>query len=198
MKRASIILESARLDRELDFVEISKKTKIPLRYLIAFENENTADFPAEPYCSLMVKDYADFLGLNGEELLCLFRRDYDRKPQNFARRRFWFSLTPQFTFTLFISLLGIIFAVYLTSEYLKFNRPPRLEINWPENYSEKLIEISGITDPESTVKVNDSLVIVDANGNFKKSLEISTPEAKIVVEAKSPAGIVTKDEKVLK
>jgi cytoskeletal protein RodZ len=146
----------------------------------------------------MVKDYADFLGLNGEELLCLFRRDYDRRPENSTRRRFWFSLTPQFAFTAFILLLGIIFTAYLVTEYLKFNRPPLLKINWPQDFSQKTIEISGITDPESTVKINDSLVIVDINGNFKKSLEISTPEAKIVVEAKSPAGVVTKDEKVLK
>ncbi|MFA5026070.1 MAG: helix-turn-helix domain-containing protein [Candidatus Shapirobacteria bacterium] len=198
MKRASIILESARLDRELDFNEICKKTKIPLRYLIAFENENIKDFPEEPYCSLMVKDYADFLGLNGEELLCLFRRDYDRRPQNTTHRHLWFSLTPQFAFTSFIVLLGLIFATYLITEYLKFNRPPELKINWPQDYSKNSIEISGITDPESVVRINDSLVIVDTDGNFKKTLEISTSEAKIVVEAKSPAGVVTKDEKVLK
>ena len=198
MKRASTILESARLDRELDFNEISKKTKIPLRYLIAFENENTDDFPQEPYCSLIVKDYADYLGLNGEELLCLFRRDYDRRPQNITRRHFWFSLTPQFTFTAFIIFLALIFTSYLVSEYLKFNRPPQLKVNWPQEINQEMIEISGVTDPESTVKINDSLVIVDINGNFKKTLEISTPEASIVIEAKSPAGVVTKDEKVLK
>lgn len=198
MKRASAILESARLDRELDFVEISKKTKIPLRYLIAFENEEVKDFPSEPYCSLMLKDYADFLGLNGEEVLCLFRRDYDRKPQNITHRRFWFSLTPQFTFTVFVSLLILVFATYLISEYVKFNRPPELKVNWPSNITESTVEISGITDPNSTVKINNSLVLVDADGNFKKTLDLSTPEAKIVIEAKSPAGLITKDEKVLK
>jgi len=198
MKRASAILESARLDRELDFTEISKKTKIPLHYLVAFENENIKDFPGEPYCSLMVKDYADFLGLNGEEILCIFRRDYDRRPQNSTRRRFWFSLTPQFAFSAFIFFLGTVFTIYLTSEYLKFNRPPHLEINWPQNITNPSVEISGTTDPESTIKINNSLVIVDTNGNFKKTLEISTSEAKIVVEAKSPAGVVTTDEKVLK
>lgn len=198
MKRASTILESARLDRELDFVEISKKTKIPLRYLIAFENENTKDFPSEPYCSLMLKDYADFLGLNGEEVLCLFRRDYDRKPQNVARRRFWFSLTPQFTFTAFVTLLVLVFATYLVSEYVKFNRPPELKVNWPSNIVESSVEITGITNPNSTVKINDTLVIVDSDGSFKKTLNVSTSETKVVVEAKSPAGVVSKDEKVLK
>lgn len=198
MKRASTILESARLDRELEFNEICKKTKIPLRYLVAFENENTKDFPDEPYCSLMVKDYADFLGLNGEELLSIFRRDYDRHPLNNPKPRFWFSFTPQYTFTIILFFLGLFFATYIISEYLKFNRPPHLEVNWPENLNNSSVEISGITTPESTVKINDALVIVDINGNFKKNIEISTSEAKIVVEAQSPAGVVTKDEKVLK
>lgn len=198
MKRASTTLESARLDRELEFNEISKKTKIPLRYLIAFENENTKDFPDEPYCSLMVKDYADFLGLNGEEILSIFRRDYDRHSLNNPKPRFWFSFTPQFTFSAIISLLGLFFATYIISEYLKFNRPPHLKVNWPENLLQNSIEISGVTNPESTVKINNSLVIVDINGNFKKNIEISTSEAKITVEAKSPAGVVTTDEKVLK
>ena len=198
MKRASSILESTRLDRELDFTEISKKTKIPLKYLIAFENEKTADFPEEPYCSLMLKDYADFLGLNGEEILCLFRRDYDRRIPKALPRRFLFSFTPQFAFSLFIIVLAVIFASYLVAEYLKFNRPPHLKINWPQNLSSQSVEISGLTDPQATVKINDSLVIVDEKGNFQKKIEISTAEAKIVVEAKSPAGVVTKDEKVLK
>lgn len=198
MKRASAILESARLDREIDFDEICKKTKIPLRYLIAFENETVKDFPQEPYCSLMVKDYANFLGLNGEELLSLFRRDYNRNLPCAPKHRFWFSLTPQFTFTLFIILLFLSFAVYLLSEYLKFNRPPHLEVNWPENFSENSIKISGKTDPDSTIKINDSLVIVDIDGNFEKNVSISTSEAKIIIEAKSPAGIVTVNEKVLK
>jgi len=198
MKRASLILESARLDRELDFSEISKKTKIPAKYLIAFETEKVDSFPGEPYCSLMVKDYADFLGLNGEEVLCLFRRDYDRKTNLSPRRHFIFSLNPQFGFSLFIILIAATFFIYLTSEYLKFNRPPHLKVSWPENLSSKSVEISGSTDSESTIKINDSLVIVDPDGNFKKSFEISTSEAKFVVEAKSPAGKTTKDEKVLK
>ena len=157
-----------------------------------------ADFPQEPYCSLMLKDYADFLGLNGEELLCLFRRDYDRQSSVVTPRHFLFSLTPQFTFTLFISVLTLIFAVYLTSEYLKFNRPPKLKVNWPQNLSGENIAISGVTDPQATVKINDSLIIVDKDGNFQKDIEVSTSEAKIIVEAKSPAGKTTQDEKVLK
>lgn len=198
MKRASAILESTRLDRELNFEEISKRTRIPLRYLIAFENEDISQFPAEPYCSLMVKDYADFLGLNGEDLLALFRRDHDRRPQNSGPSRSWLALTPQLTLKIFIVVLVVLFLLYLLFEYLKFNRPPQLKVTWPETLTGRYIDVSGTTDPEATIKINDSLVIVDNQGNFKKTVEVATSEAKILIEAKSPAGVVTQDEKVYK
>jgi len=146
----------------------------------------------------MVKDYAQFLGLNGDELLSLFRRDYNRHLPTKSTPRSLFSLTPQFTFSFFIVLLSLSFVVYLVSEYLKFNRPPPLEVVWPENFSGSSLKISGKTDPQSTVKINDTLVLVDIEGNFTKEIQISTPEAKIVIEAESPAGKVTIDEKVLK
>lgn len=195
MKRASAILESTRLDRQLNFEEISKRTRIPVHYLIAFENEDIAQFPSEPYCSLMVKDYADFLGLNGEDLLALFRRDHDRRTQNLHPRRAWLSLTPQLALKIFIVVLVILFSLYLLFEYLKFNRPPQLKVTWPDTLTGRYVDISGTTDPEATIKINDSLVIVDNQGNFKKTVEVATTEAKIFVEAKSPAGVVTQEEK---
>ena len=198
MKRASAILESTRLDRQLNFEEISKRTRIPVRYLIAFENEDISQFPSEPYCSLMLKDYADFLGLNGEDLLALFRRDYDRRTQNLRPHRTWLSLTPQLALKIFIVILVILFSLYLLFEYLKFNRPPQLKVTWPDTLTGRYVDISGTTDPEATIKINDSLVIVDNQGNFKKTVEVATTEAKIFVEAKSPAGVVTQEEKIYK
>ena len=198
MKRASTILESTRLDRQLNFEEISKRTRIPIHYLIAFENEDISQFPSEPYCSLMVKDYADFLGLNGEDLLALFRRDHDRRTQNLRPRRTWLTLTPQLALKIFIAILVILFSLYLLFEYLKFNRPPQLKVAWPDTLTGLYVDISGTTDPEATIKINDSLVIVDTQGNFKKTVEVATTEAKIFVEAQSPAGVVTQEEKIYK
>ncbi len=197
MKRASFLLETARLDREYTLDEISKKTKIPFRYLQAFELEKVANFPDEPYCSLMLKEYASFLGLNPDEVVSIFRRDYAKKtPQNNQKNSI-FVFTPQFTYTVIIALLIILFSTYLIIEYIKFNRPPILKVDWPQNFS-KVVEIRGTTDAESTIKINQDLVVVDQNGNFVKKLELSTPEAKIVVESTSPAGKSTIEEKILK
>lgn len=195
MFRVSNLLKNSRLDKELDFVEISKKLKIPAKYIQAIETEDIKNFPSEPYCSLIVKDYANFLGLNGEEVLSLFRRDFDRKINQKKQSNRIYGITPQLTFTIGVAVATIGFGIYLILEYLKFNRPPFLNISWPEA-KDSVVEIKGSTDPEATVRINQDLVIVESDGTFKKNIIISPPTTKIIVESKSQSGKTTVSEKV--
>lgn len=199
MLSASSLLKNTRLDKEYDLSEISKKLKIPIKYLIAIENEEVENFPQEPYCSLIIKDYADYLGLNGQEILSFFRRDFEQKKKNKSLKKNSFSFTPQFTFAVLLAIVIFSFIFYLTAEYIKFNRPPKLKINWPQNISGESIDIYGTTDPDSTIRINQDLIIVDAQGNFQKKILVnSNQEIKITVESKSPSGKITVEEKVLK
>ncbi|PIU73200.1 hypothetical protein COS78_03640, partial [Candidatus Shapirobacteria bacterium CG06_land_8_20_14_3_00_40_12] len=132
-----------------------------------------------------------------EEVLSLFRRDHEHQSSSSSSPRRGFGITPQLTYTIFIVLSLVLFSGYLLLEYIKYNRPPYLKVTWPEAKS-KIIEIKGETDPESTVKINNDLVVVDLEGIFKKQIELSTPEAKIIVESRSPAGKTTVTEKIFK
>lgn len=200
MMRASALIKNTRLDKDLDLVEISKKLKIPVKSLAAIENEDVPNFPQEPYCSLIVKDYADFLGLNGSNILCLFRRDFDQKKKNKNNTRNFFSFTPQFTFKISIIAILILFSSYLVFEYIKFNQPPKLKINWPLDtvITNSAISLTGTTDIEATIRINDDLIIVDNQGNFNKKIDLGEGENKITVESKSPSGKVTYEEKIIK
>ena len=199
MLRTSSLLKDTRLDKEYELVDIAKKLKIPVKYLIAIENEDVKNFPQEPYCSLIIKDYADHLGLNSEEILCFFRRDFEQKKRSKLINRDSFSFTPQFTFSILLIIAIISFISYLTFEYFKFNRPPRLKINWPVSISGESFDISGITDPDSTIRINQDLIIVEPNGSFQKKILIgSNSEIKVNIESKSTSGKTTIEEKVLK
>ena len=199
MFQASSLLKNTRLDKEWELPDISKKLKVPAKYLEALENGEVACYPQEPYCSLIIKDYADYLGLNGQEMLSFFRRDFEQNKKNKSIKKENFSFTPQFTFSILIGMIVISFIFYLTSEYLKFNRPPKLKVNWPENTVDKNFDLSGITDPDSTIRINQDLIIVDDKGNFQKKIQASSGgEIKVVVESKSPSGKITVEEKVLK
>ena len=97
--QASSLLKNTRLDKEWDLTDISKKLKVPVKYLEALENGQIACYPEEPYCSLIIKDYADFLGeflncsrlsltsLGTEELVVSLGKDYPAmiKYNNYVR-----------------------------------------------------------------------------------------------------------------
>jgi cytoskeletal protein RodZ len=197
---ASSLLKNTRLDKEIELLDISKKLKIPVKYLEALEDDDVKNFPQEPYCSLIIKDYADFLGLHGKDILSLFRRDYEQKRKIKPRNSNFFSFTPKFTFSVSILAIILLFSFYLVSEYIKFNQPPKLKVNWP---SESVtlgssIDINGTTDAESTIKINQSLIIVDSKGNFEKKINLADGDNKIVVESKSSSGKITTEEKIIK
>lgn len=200
MFRASSLLKNTRLDKEWDLSDISKKIKVSTKYLEAIENETINCFPQEPYCSLIIKDYADYLGLNGADVLALFRRDFDQQQKIKKNKSLFFSFTPKFTFTISLIVIILFFFVYLTSEYIKFHRPPKLEVIWPleATVSSSIVEISGITDPESTVRVNEDLILVDINGNFQKKINLTSGENNIIIESTSPNGKQTVVNKVIK
>jgi hypothetical protein len=199
MFRVSLILKNAREDKDLNYAEVSKKIKVPAKYLEALENERLKDFPPDPYCSLIVKDYANFLGLNGDDVLTLFRRDFDRRSKNKAAKVEKVNVTPQLTFKIGLIVVVAIFIFYLVFEYIKFNQPPTLKVNWPDApINNKYLEITGITDDEATVKINQDQIIVDQNGNFKKQVYLTPPETKIIIESKSLGGKTTLVEKIYK
>ncbi len=198
MLRASVIIRNARQDKQLELTEVSKKLKIPVKYLASIESETKSDFPGEPYCSLIIKDYANFLGLNGNDVLALFRRDFANNTEiktSISPKMFF---TPQFTFKIAVISSLLLFASYLAFEYVKFNRPPMLKINWPESVAnnQTILEISGVTDPESTIRINDDLAIVDATGSFQKKLNVSGNKITINVVSKSPSGKTTSIQKI--
>ncbi|HCU55499.1 hypothetical protein A2574_00865 [Candidatus Shapirobacteria bacterium RIFOXYD1_FULL_38_32] len=197
--KASTILKNTRLDKELELEEISKKIKIPKKYLEAIESGDISLYPQEPYCSLFVRDYAEFLKLNSTDILSLFRRDFLQVKHKSKNKLTKFGFTPQITFTIILTIIGILFIAYLTGEYIKFNRPPKLTVNWPETeyINQDNFEVTGKTDPESTVRVNQDLVIVDNQGNFSKKINLDSPQTQIIIESKSANGKTTITKKII-
>ena len=191
MFRASDLLKETRLEKAIDLEDIAKKLKVPLKYLQAIENDERNGFPGEPYCSLIINDYSEFLGLNGPDIIRLFNRDFDNQKKVSAKVKRIFSFTPQSTFAILTILSLLIFSVYLVIEYVRFNRPPKITVNWPQNQKtdQSVLYLSGSTDPESTVRVNQDLVVVDVSGNFSKKINLVPGDNQITVESTSHSGV---------
>ncbi len=73
------------------------------------------------------------------------------------------------------------------------NNQPTLDINTPtdgQNFSKdnKTVEVTGKTDPDVIVTVNDFIAILDENNNFKHILTLRDGDNEIIVSATDPAG----------
>jgi cytoskeletal protein RodZ len=66
-------LKAARESKGCTYEEVSRDTNIAARYLEALETENFAGFPSEPYILGFLRNYGEYLGLDVQELLSLYR-----------------------------------------------------------------------------------------------------------------------------
>ena len=73
MESLGIKLKNTREEKGLSLRQISLETNISSRYLEALEQENFEVFPSEPYILGFLKNYSDYLGLEQESILSLYR-----------------------------------------------------------------------------------------------------------------------------
>ena len=195
MYTAAEIIKNTRIDRQFSLDEVSKKTKIPKKYLEAIENLDQKNYPAEPYCSLFVSQYALFLGLEADKITSLFRRDNSQKVDQTKRgKKPTLYFTPQFLFTSITVVVILFMFFFLLGRYLSFNKSPKLTVNWPEKNNNSQIKIVGNTDSNCTVRINDDLVIINQDGSFSKQIDIGK-DSSITIESTSPSGKKTIEQK---
>ncbi|AEF85776.1 conserved hypothetical protein [Treponema primitia ZAS-2] len=66
-------LKSTRESKGYTFDYVGRETNIATRYLEALENENFSVFPGEPYLLGFLRNYGEYLGLDVNELISLYR-----------------------------------------------------------------------------------------------------------------------------
>jgi len=74
MESIGLTLQQARQKRRLKLETISKKTKISTRYLKALEAEDWDAFPAPTYVQAFLRNYANFLNLDSDELVREYKK----------------------------------------------------------------------------------------------------------------------------
>ena len=79
MIRAGQKLRDERQRRGLTLSEISNATKIKVEFLSAIEKGEYEKLPSASYAHGFVGNYAKFLDFEEEEILALFRREFDGK-----------------------------------------------------------------------------------------------------------------------
>lgn len=208
MRTVGQILKEEREKKFYTLDEIEKATKIRREMLEALEAGEYQKLPPTTFIQGFIKNYGKFLGLDSEKLLAIFRREFsdqkhpprilDSFSNPVIRRKF--ALTPAKFLGLVVLGLVLIFFAYLWFEYRFLVSAPFLEVTSPtDQMSTNLssIQVSGRTDPEDKVTINNQEIPVDPSGKFSQEIKLTENVNNITVVATSKSGKSTKMERTV-
>src|ERR1035437_9008307 len=72
-------LQQTRAEKGLSLEDVAKGTRIKKEFLSYIENGEYQKLPSASYAHGFVRNYARFLGLPDEEILAIFRREFDQE-----------------------------------------------------------------------------------------------------------------------
>lgn len=194
MRTIGKALKEARTKKRLSLAKLENTTKIKKDFIEALEKEDWERLPEFPVLLGFVKSIAKILKVEEKSMVALLRRDYPPKvlsinPKPDVENRFVWS--PKLTFAVGVGVILVLILGYLGLQYKKFVSPPSLSVFEPKEeqaVNQPKVKVSGRTDSDSVVKINNQPIIVDAEGNFSVEIEIYEGTKEIEVRAISRAG----------
>lgn len=195
MVRVGQKLQQERISKKLTLEDVEKATKIKASFLSAIEQGQYHKLPSVSYAQGFVRNYIAFLGLSEKELLPLFRREFNEKdffrvlPEGVTKEirssRVRLSQTG-----LFVLVACMVITSYILFQYRYAVINPPLAVTIPKDGQRVTSEtvVSGRTDPNATVTINEEAATVDREGNFRKRISLFSGKATITVSAKNRLG----------
>jgi len=201
------VLKQARKVKNLDLSTIAQSINVQEKYLHALEEERVQDIPSITYGKHFLRRYAAYIGLEYTKLEESFTKAFYYLKQREAvtcpqkQKRKEFSL---FSHKLLVRRIGIVAVIALLGiGYLGFSvvyslQPPQLTLTSPKQnliVHATALEVSGVSDPEASITVNDQAVTTDEKGNFFLQLAVQPGTQIIRVRAEKKHGLATEEDR---
>lgn len=193
MKTVGKVIKDARLAKRYSVIKMENLTRIKKDFIEAIEEENWNALPPFPTVLGFVKSLSAPLDLSEKSTVAILKRDYPPKKVNInpkpdVTNKFVWS--PKLTFIVGISFAILIILSYLGFQYFKFISPPYLAVTSPRSgqvVTSSTVLVSGSTDSDAKVVVNNQPIVVGDDGSFSVDLSVvkSTTEIKIVATSRS-------------
>lgn len=197
MKTIGQILKEARLKKRFSLKKMEEATKIKSSFVEKIEKEDWSNLPPFSITLGFIKKMAKEVGIEEKTAVAVLRRDYIPKPQaitpkpDVGKKFVW---GPKLTFSIGVIAIIAVVIGYLIFQYAKFLSAPSLSVTSPkegEVITQYELSVSGKTDSDAKILVNNQPVIVDDNGNFTTTLDINKETSEVDVVATSRSGKVT-------
>jgi len=202
MKTVGQALAEARLGKNITLAEAERETKIRSELLRALERDDFSGLPSSTYIKGFITLYGEFLGLESDNLLALFRRQHDEKddaplqllPDLSSKGTPKWTITPGRAFGFGIAILVLGFLGYLLAQYQSFAAAPGIEIQSPGDMTKVnngTIQVVGRTDRDATLKINGQLVELTPSGAFSVSVTLPDGTDVLTFSATNKLGRIT-------
>lgn len=198
MRTVGEILKKARLERQLSLEQVSRVTRINIKYLKAIEANDFDSLPPAAFTKGFMQNYAKAVGLNAPNILAIFRRDYDQDERgrivpreiNAVNKPRLNLFNPTTTTVILSGILGLLVVGFFVRQIIAFREAPPLQIMQPTDGQTVVspVTVVGSTKPEAGAAVNGRVVTVSREGVFTSQLTLSSGEQVIVVTVSSRGG----------
>ena len=190
-------LKKLRSERRISLGEVSKYTRIQIKYLEYLEEGRYDKLPADVYIKGFLKNYADFLSVDSAILVRLYEKEKEIK-KNLEKNKgekqekpkpiniSYFVFTPKLIIITIITLLTFGGFFYIYKEIGAFASVPRLVLLNPENNFQvqtNSILVEGITDKDAKLYINDQPILVNDDGKFQENLTLQSGNNFINIKA---------------
>ncbi len=192
-------MKKIRDERRLSLGDVSRSTKIQIKYLQYLEDGAYFKLPADVYVKGFLRSYAIFIGLNELTLIKQFEREKGihknikkvSNEDNDSRKQINFSslvITPKMIIISGILLFVFASFAYLYIEVNNFVSKPRLSIISPIDNGTVVgssTHVTGIAEKDALVFINDQPVLVNEKGEFSEDVSLKSGLNVINVKARS-------------
>lgn len=177
-----------KLKSRREFLKISLSdaeigSKVRAKFLAGLEESNWKDLPSPVYIRGFVLAYAKFLGIDKEEIIRAFDAEVSLKrvqnPSDFSYKNTLkqtkIIITPKLLGYSFLTLFIMTMFGYILFQVLNFAGNPNLQVATPSDNTvldTDSTQVSGITDNDTNLTVNDEIIPVTNDGHFVVSLKL--------------------------
>ncbi|MCL5003819.1 MAG: helix-turn-helix domain-containing protein [Patescibacteria group bacterium] len=191
----SRVLKHAREEKGISLEQASRDLKIHSKYLAALESGDFGVFASGIHLTGFLKNYSAYLGLNVDQMLAFFRRDFGSrqispghiKPVGVGLP----ILTPEKITWGAVLAIFILFFFYLFWQAHIYFEPPYLRVESPAadlHINALKIDAIGKVCADCQVKINGQSVNVGSDGSFATSVALKDGTNTLTFIATNKAG----------
>ncbi|MDQ3129013.1 MAG: DUF4115 domain-containing protein [Chloroflexota bacterium] len=198
-------LYAARERKGVDLYRAERDTKIRARYLSALERGEYKELPGDVYTKGFLRNYANYLGLDAEEVVGQWRRDRGDAPAGktvltvprpLAQPRPGLQFSPGVVVAALLTLMIVGIGAWLGVQVMRFAKPPTLAITAPREATVRLEEtatsytLEGTSIPGATISIEMAggtrTASADSTGKWSLTVDLRRGQNEYRIDATDP------------